>query len=370
MSGRTRKRRWPAAIVIAVSAVAIGAVFGAPLTGQAADKAAPSNTATPTISGTPQESSTLTASNGTWSSSPTSYAYAWSRCDQNGDNCAAISGATAGTYAAQSADVGHTIRVTVTAKNADGSADATSAPTAVVSSASAPGNTQAPTISGTTQVGSTLTAANGSWSGSPTGYVYAWNRCDQTGSSCAAIGGATASTYQLKSVDVGATLRVTVTATNSAGSTSSTSVPTAVVQSPPPTTANGCPTSGSGTIQIADVIPPARLVIGQQSLTPGLVTPGAGTLQLHVHVSACSGRPVQGAVVYATGVPFNQYTVPPEGTTGSDGNVTLTMNQLSGFPAARHQRLLVLFLRARKSGDPLTGGISTRLLVSFPVSLR
>ena len=61
---------------------------------------------------------------------------------------------------------------------------------------------------------------------------------------------------------------------------------------------------------------------------------------------------------------------PPEGTTGSDGNVTLTMRQLSGFPAARHQELLVIFLRARKSGDPVTGGISTRLLASFPVSLR
>jgi hypothetical protein len=370
MSTDTRNRRWPAAIVIALAALAIGAVFGTPRNGEAAAQAAPSNTATPTISGTPQESSTLTASTGTWSNSPTSYAYSWSRCDANGDNCAAVSGATANTYTSQSADVGHTLRVTVTATNADGSADATSAPTAVVSSAAAPGNTQAPTISGTTQVGSTLTAAKGTWTGNPTGYTYAWGRCDQTGSSCADIGGAAAATYQLKQVDAGATLRVTVTATNSAGSTSATSVPTAVVQAPAPTTTNGCPTSGSGTIQVADVDPPARLVIDQQSLTPGVVTPGARTLQLRVHVSACSGRPVQGALVYASGVPYNQYSVPPEGTTGSDGNATLTLSQLSGFPAARRQELFVVFLRARKSGDPLTGGISTRLLASFPVALR
>jgi hypothetical protein len=369
MSGGLR-RRWPAAIVIAVSAVAIGAVFGVPRNGQAAAQAAPANTATPTISGTPQESSTLTASNGTWSNSPTGYAYSWGRCDANGDACTAISGATANTYQVQSADVGHTIRATVTATNADGSTSSTSAPTAVVSSAAAPGNTQAPTISGTPQVGATLTAAKGSWSGNPTGYAYAWSRCDQTGSSCAAISDATASTYQLKQIDAGATLRVTVTATNSAGSTSAASVPTAVVQGQAPTTVNGCPASGSGTIQIADVNPPARLVIDQQSLTPGVVTPGAETLQLRVHVSACTGRPVQGAVVYAAGVPYNQYTVPPEGTTGSDGNVTLTMRQLSGFPAARHQELFVLFLRARKSSDPVTGGVSTRLLASFPVSLR
>jgi hypothetical protein len=74
--------------------------------------------------------------------------------------------------------------------------------------------------------------------------------------------------------------------------------------------------------------------------------------------------------VYATTVPYNQYSVPPEGKTGADGTVTLTMAQRSGFPAARHQELLVVFVRARKPGEPITGGISTRLLVSFPVSLR
>ena len=370
MPDSTRRRRWPAAIVIAVAALAIGAVIGVPKDSHAAAQAAPANTATPTVSGTPQEGSTLTATTGTWTGSPTGYAYSWSRCDTNGDACAAIAGATANAYKAAAADVGHTIRVTVTATNADGAAQSTSAPTATVSSASAPTNTQAPTVSGTTQVGSTLTVANGSWNGSPTGYAYTWSRCDQTGSNCAAIGGATAATYKLVQVDAGATLRATVTATNSAGSTSATSVPTAVVQSPPPTVTNGCPTSGSGTIQINDVAPPARLVIDQQSLTPGIVTPGARTIQLRVRVTACNGRPVQGALVYGAGIPYNQYSIPPEATTGSDGYATLAMNQLSGFPAARRQELLVMFLRARKPSDPPTGGISTRLLVSFRVALR
>jgi len=354
---------------IAIASLAIGAVIGKPLSGRAASAAAPSNTATPTISGTPQEGQKLTASNGTWDGSPTAYAYSWSRCDQNGDGCTPISGATASTYTAQSADVTHALRVTVTASNADGSNSSTSAPTAAVSSASAPGNTAAPTISGTATSGSTLTAANGSWSGSPTGYTYQWSRCDQNGNSCSAIGNATASTYKLGDIDAGTTLRVTVTAQNSAGSTSATSVPTAVVQGPPPTVVNGCPASGSGTVNVTDVASPARLVIGKQTLTPGIVTPGAKSIQLQVQVTACNGRPVQGALVYATGVPYNQYTVPPQATTGSDGMATLTMNQLSGFPAARHQELLVMFIRATKPGDPLTGGISTRLLVSFRVSL-
>ena len=367
---RLNAKRLASACTIAVASLAIGAIVGRPLTGSAASTAAPSSTATPTISGTPQESSTLTASTGTWTGSPTGYAYAWSRCDQNGDACAAIAGATASTYAAVAADVGHTLRVTVTASNADGTGSSTSAPTALVSSAAAPGVTQAPTISGTTQVGSTLTAANGSWSGSPTGYAYSWSRCDATGSSCAAIGGATASTYKLEQVDAGATLRVTVTATNSAGSTSSTSVPTAVVQGPAPTVVNGCPASGSGTMQVTDVAAPARLVIDQQTLTPGVVTPGAKTIQLRARVTACNGRPVQGALLYAAGVPYNQYSIAPQATTGADGTATLTMTQLSGFPAARHQELFVVFLRATKPGDPVTGGVSTRLLVSFPVALK
>jgi hypothetical protein len=364
------KSRLVPILALAVASLAVGAVFGRPISGEAASAAAPSNTATPTVSGTAQEGSTLTASTGTWSNSPTGYAYAWSRCDRNGDACAAVAGATASTYAVGAADVGQTLRVTVTAANADGAASSTSAPTAAVSAATAPRSAQAPTISGTPQVGSTLTAAKGSWSGSPTGYAFAWSRCDHTGSSCAAIAGATAETFTLGQVDAGTTLRVAVTAANTAGSTTATSVPTAVIQSPPPTVVNGCPASGSGTLQVADVNLPARLAIDRQSLTPGVVTPGAKTIQLRARVTACNGWPVQGALLYATGVPYNQYTVPPQATTGADGTATVTMNQLSGFPAAHRQQLLVVFLRATKPGDPLTAGISTRLLVSFPVALR
>jgi hypothetical protein len=362
-------RRVAAAVAIASAALVIGAIFGAPHSGQATGKAAPVNTGTPTISGTPQEDSTLTAANGTWTGSPTSYAYSWGRCDQSGNGCSAIGGATEQTYKLQQADVGHSIRVTVTAINSDGPAQATSAPTAVVSNSSAPTSTAPPTVSGTVQVGSTLTAGNGSWNGSPTGFSYAWSRCDQNGGSCAAISGATGQTYELKQVDVGATLRVIVTATNGAGSTQATSVPTAVVPAPVPPVTNGCPT-GTGTIQVAAITPPARLTIDRQTVTPGLVTPSATNIQVRFRVTACSGRPVQGALLYATAVPFNQYSVPAEGTTGADGAAALAMSQLSGFPAARRQQLLVVFARARKPGEPLTGGISTRLLVSFPVSLR
>ena len=45
---------------------------------------APVSTAAPAVSGTTQAGKTLTASNGSWSNAPSSYAYQWRRCDSAG----------------------------------------------------------------------------------------------------------------------------------------------------------------------------------------------------------------------------------------------------------------------------------------------
>ena len=193
--------------------------------------APPINILPPTVSGTTTQGNTLTTSNGSWSGSPTGYTYAWQDCNSSGASCSAISGATSSSYALQASDVGHTIRSVVTASNSGGSASASSAQTAVAAAPppAAPANTAAPAVTGSPSQGSTLTTSNGSWSGRPTSYTYAWQDCDTSGANCATISGATSSSYTLGAGDVGSTIRSLVTAKNAGGSASASSAVTAVV---------------------------------------------------------------------------------------------------------------------------------------------
>ena len=222
-----------------------------------------------------------------------------------------------------------------------------------------PKNTALPTISGTVESGQTLTATRGTWSGSPTSFGFAWSRCDTGGNACAGIGGATAKIYTATDTDVGHSLRVTVTARNGSGAGKATSAPTGIV-SP-----NGCP-PGTGAIQIAQLAPPARLAIANESISPA-VTRASGTIHIHLLITACSGRPIQGATVFATPIPYNQFKGAAV-TTGATGTVTITETREHGFPAARHQRLLAVFVRASKPGEPAVAGVSTSQVVSFRIS--
>ena len=242
-----------------------------------------------------------------------------------------------------------------------------------------PSNTAPPTISGTATEGQVLTADAGTWSGTnPITYTYEWQRCDSNGGSCSKISGTTAATYTLKNPDVANTLRVVVTATNADGNRTATSVPTAVVKAATSTTttgattttappaSNGCATNG-GTVAIAGITPPARLNIDQFQVSPSTITYSTRSLTARFHVSACGGS-VQGALVYVTAVPYGMFAVPNEQTTGADGWASLDFTALSGFPVSQKQQLLVMFVRARKSGEDILGGISSRRLVSFKVS--
>jgi hypothetical protein len=96
-----------------------------------------------------------------------------------------------------------------------------------------PANTSPPTISGTAAIGSQLTGSTGTWSPSSKIGGVQWHRCDSSGNGCAAIGGATASTYTVATSDVGFTIRFAVTGTNNNSSTTAWSAPTALVAPAP-----------------------------------------------------------------------------------------------------------------------------------------
>jgi hypothetical protein len=77
----------------------------------------PNNTTLPTISGLARNGQMLTATQGSWSGAPATYQYSWQRCDSNGGVCGTIGGATTTSYVLGNADLGHKVRVQVTATN-------------------------------------------------------------------------------------------------------------------------------------------------------------------------------------------------------------------------------------------------------------
>ena len=113
----------------------------------------PANSAVPTISGTTTFGETLTSTTGTWSNTPNSYAYQWSRSATSGGSYTNISGAVNSTHRLVAADVGQYLKVTATASNASGSASAISVATAQISKAT-------PTFSSWTNVTKTFGDAN------------------------------------------------------------------------------------------------------------------------------------------------------------------------------------------------------------------
>ncbi len=212
--------------------VALVAIAGT----NAATRAAPVNVDPPTITGTPRVGQVLTAHDGTWDNDPTEFSYRWLRCNGVGGSCVLLS-ANGQTFRLHDLDVGHTLRVRVTATNADGSARARSDASDVVQANAAPlTNTARPTITGTARVGEQLSAGQGSWTGNPTAYTYQWQRCDIDAVTCIDIPGATGQTYGIRSLDLGFRIRVAVTAHANVRTGMATSPPTAVVQPVTPVT--------------------------------------------------------------------------------------------------------------------------------------
>ena len=234
-------------------------------------------TGAPTITGTATVGQTLTAvTTGIMDAdglTNVSYTYQWIRVDGTD---ADISGATSITYTLVGADLGKTIKVTVSfTDDASNPETLTSTATAAVAAAANTPATGAPAITGAAQVGQTLTAgttaimdANGLNS---VNYMYQWIRVDGTD---ADISGATSITYTLVGADLGKTIKVTVSFTDDASNDETlTSAATAAVSAAPNTPATGAPTI-TGTAQVGQTL---------TAVTTGIMD-ADGLTSLHVPV--------------------------------------------------------------------------------------
>jgi hypothetical protein len=234
-----------------------------------------------------------------------------------------------------------------------------------------PRSVVAPGIAGVALVGQTLTASSGSWSGdAPIEFQYQWQRCQAGGSSCAPIVGAFEPTYLVGEPDVGATIRVQVTAADPAGSASALSAATAPVAATIAAAASRLP-DGTLSLPAADVAPPDRLVVEAVQVLPA--RPFAGrAFRVRVQIGDAEGYRIRGAVVSVTAAPAALAQAPATSTTtGPDGTVLVQLR--AGQVAVASDLDGTLLVRAGASAgalaeSPATSVVPLRLQATAPAS--
>lgn len=180
------------------------------------------NTETPTVTGSATVGQTLTANTGAWSGDDVTFSYQWYRGEEP------IYGATNQTYTIVGDDEGKTITVQVSGDNDAGGEFANTAATVEVTTAP-PEILTLPVITGTAEVGQTLTVNTGvwdypGWAGEPT-YTYQW----QWARLSANIYNANTNSYVVNTEDVNHTLTCIVTATSNSGTANARATPTSAV---------------------------------------------------------------------------------------------------------------------------------------------
>jgi hypothetical protein len=162
--------------------------------------------------------------------------YGWYRCPESGA-CELVYQQRE--YTVTAADLGSRLKVHIAILNkclrGCGGSGADSPLTDVVSPPLPPSAAIPPAVTGTPEDGRTLTAADGTWSGvGPIEVARQWRRCDAAGADCVDLPDQTDATLLLGPADIGTTLRIRITATNSGGTTAADSEPSAVVAPAPP----------------------------------------------------------------------------------------------------------------------------------------
>lgn len=361
-------------LVVAVAAT-ITATLALPAGGSARVAAAPTNTAEPSISGRAAVGSTLTASRGSWSGNPTSYAYQWVRCGSNGgkpdgSDCAAVSGASTSSYVVGSGDVNRRLRVRVTASNADGARTVASNPTSLISSSTSgrPVSVVRPTLSGTAQQDQTLHVVPGTWTGrQPITFTFNWLRCDSNGNNCIVQPGFTDDSYTLRPGDVDRTMRARVNADNGDGHSSRLTLPSAKVTVPSGPPGMITLPNGEKSIPTTSVPSTERLVVDQVVFSPTPVRSQTAPITVRIKVEDTRGYVVRDAEIFFRSTPLVTHNAQNQ-RTGQDGWLQLETVPERDFPELRNGYAIQFYVKASRTGDPELGGISGTRLVQVPMA--
>lgn len=207
------------------------------------------NSVSPVVSGAWTVGTTLSTTNGTWTTAGT-FTYLWQSSSDNSTWATAAGSSQASSYVVLAGDSGKYLRVQITNTTTSGAGIAYSASRSKIGS---PYNTALPTISGTLRIGSVQTVTTGSagWDNSPTSQSFQW-QSSTNGISWINIGGATSSTYAPTFDLANQQIRAAVTAANAVGSAL---VVTAAVQNFLPPQATVIPTtSDTSTVAVGQII--------------------------------------------------------------------------------------------------------------------
>ena len=216
-------------------------------------------TGAPTITGTARVGETLTASTTGITDSDgltnATFTYQWIKLDSN-LNDSDISGATSSTYTLVAGDADTGIKVRVSFTDDRGNTESLTTESALIVTAANSPATGAPTITGTAQVGETLTASTTGITDSDgltnATFTYQWIKLDSNLND-SDISGATSSTYTLVAGDADTGIKVRVSFTDDRGNTESLTTESALIVTAANSPATGAPTI-SGTAQVGETL--------------------------------------------------------------------------------------------------------------------
>ena len=271
----------------------------------------------------------------TRTTSDTTIAVQWKRCQPDGTGCQPIAGANAGVYMVAGADAGFTLMVSVTASNPDAVVVASSRPSAVVLPAPPVPRTLPAVAKDPGKVGDVLTLTPATWIGSVSSTVDQFERCT---TACVPVGTAGATSYTITTADIGAILRATETASNVGGTTVAWS-PSYV--GPVPSVVSGSAVlAGGAAVMVRNVRGMAMAVAALSA--PMAASAAAGTSPVPAVLTLRRARGLQGPLrAWACPVSGNRGAHPPACTRAVNLASTAIV-KLTGMSARGKIRVVVL----------------------------